>query len=179
MTVHVWSRAELTADRGQLTDHERDDLHRLALTGRRAEEWIAGRIAMHRVLGATTSVTTCDDGAPDYRPAPGARYRSVSLSHDGAWIAVAAAEGPEVAVDLCTLDHAVRLGPILSRLGVVANEPCVAWAAIECVLKLRRRAIWSLLDGTIAVSDGHVMGIGDEVRVDSRTTDDYALAWVA
>jgi hypothetical protein len=179
MIVQVWSRAELTADRGQLTEHERDDLRRLALTGRRAEEWIAGRIAMHRVLGATTSVTTCDDGAPDYRPVPGARYQSVSLSHDGAWIAVAAAEGPEVAIDLCTLDHAERLGPILARLGVVASEPCVAWAAVECALKLRRRAIWSLLDGTIAVADGRVTGIGGEVHVDTRTTADYALAWVA
>jgi hypothetical protein len=179
MTVRVWSRAELMADRGHLTDDERDDLQRLALTGLRAEEWIAGRIAMHRVLGATTSVTTCDDGAPDYRPPPEARYRSVSLSHDGAWVAVAAAEGPRVAIDLCTLDHAARLGPILSRLGVVASEPCVAWAAIECTLKLRRRAIWTLLDGAIAVRDGRVTGIGDEVRVDSLTTADYALAWVA
>ena len=179
MTVQVWSRAELGTDRGQLTEDERDDLNGLRLTGRRAEEWIAGRIAMHRVLGATTSVTTCADGAPDYRPPPGARYRSVSLSHDGAWIAVAAAEGPEDAIDLCTLDQATRLRPILARLGVVAREPCVAWAAIECALKLRRRAIWSLLDGTIAVVDGCVTGIGDEVRVETRTTGEYALAWVA
>jgi hypothetical protein len=178
MTVQVWSRAELGADRDRLTEHERADLERLALTGRRAEEWIAGRIAMHRVLGAT-SVTTRDDGGPDYRPAHDARYRSVSLSHDGAWIAVAAAEGPQAAIDLCTLDHAARLGPILARLGVVAREPCVAWAAIECVLKLRRRAIWSLLDGTFAFSDGRITGIGDEVRVETRTTADYALAWVA
>jgi phosphopantetheinyl transferase len=177
MTVKVWSRAELAE--GHLTDEERDDLRRLALTGRRADEWIAGRIAIHRVLGAATSVTTCDDGAPDYRPAPGARYQSISLSHDGGWVAVAAAEGSEVAVDLCTIAHAARLGPILARLGVVTNEPCLAWAAIECALKLRRRAIWSLLDGKLAVADGRVSGIGEDVRVDARMTSDYALAWVA
>jgi hypothetical protein len=177
MIVRVWSRDQLPADRARLTEVERAELDRLLL-GARTDEWIRGRLAMHHVLGGA-SVTTCDDGAPDYRPAPDARYRSVSLSHDGAWIAVAASERERVAIDLCALDHADRLGPILARLGVTASEPCVAWASIECALKLRRRAIWSLLDGTIGVRDGRVTGIGEDVHVESSTTAHYALAWAA
>ena len=34
-------------------------------------------------------------------------------------------------------------------------------------------------DGTIAGVDGCVTVIGDEVRVETRTTGEYALAWVA
>jgi hypothetical protein len=176
--VEVFARGDLPELREALTAAERAALDRLGLAGGRAREWIAGRCAARRVLGGGADVLVADDGAPHVAGSPVA----ASLSHDGAWVAVACGTGG-VAVDLCARAHAPRLPRVLARLGVEAREadPCLVFAALECALKLRRRGVWSLLEGGLSVEGGGdralVRGVGDDVRVGWRATGDYALAW--
>jgi hypothetical protein len=169
--VRVFSRCELPQSRDALSADERALLDRLGLSGAREREWIAGRAAVHRTIGHATSVLADDDGAPSRDG------WSVSLSHDADWVAVAAARDRRVAIDLCSVVHEARAARILTRLGVCCDDPCRAWAALECALKLRHRGVWQLLDGTLAVSDGRVSGIGSDVVVESIAHDEYRLAW--
>lgn len=191
MRIAVFTRGEL--DDG-LTAAELRELHLLGYDGPRAAEWVAGRAAAHRVLGRV-DVLAEPDGAP--RVATGA----LSLSHDGDWVAVATAPSGRVAVDVCARANREQVARVLRRLGVF-GDPCLTWAAIECALKLRRRGVWTLLngDGVNLVTFGHgaskgdnvdtvplsvepqgagalVRGIGDDVHVAWRSCDGYALAW--
>jgi hypothetical protein len=174
MKVAVFTRAELD---DSLTAAELRELHLLGYQGPRAAEWVAGRAAAHRVLGMIDVLAEAD-GAP--RIADGA----LSLSHDGGWVAVATAPSGRVAVDLCARTNRDRISRVLRRLGVY-GDPCMAWAALECALKLRRRGVWALLGDGDAVPlsvdpDGAgavVRGIGEDVHVAWRSGDGYALAW--
>ena len=134
---------------------------RAALAGvhgaRRRDEWIRGRLAIRRVLGDDAgSVLAGADGAP---VVDGGTARSVSLSHDGGWIAVAAA-GAEwrLGIDLCLRAHAERVARILAwldvRLGTTV-DPVAAWCALEVGLKLRRWSIEALRDRALAVLPAH------------------------
>ena len=170
MRVSVFMRDELD---DVLTAAELRELHVLGLAGPRAAEWVAGRAAAHRLLGLV-DVLSAPDGAP--RIASG----SLSLSHDGDWVAVATAPSGRVAVDLCARAHRERVATVLHRLGVY-GDACMSWAAIECALKLRRRGVWTLLDRGMSVepqgAGAVVRGIGDDVHVAWRSCGGYALAW--
>jgi hypothetical protein len=120
-------------------------------------------------------VLTQADGAP--RIAHGV----LSLSHDADWVAVATAPSGRVAVDLCAREKREQVARVLGRLGVY-GDPCMAWAALECALKLRRRGVTTLLDDERVFVEPHgagavVRGIGDDVHVAWRSGDGYALAW--
>jgi len=194
--VDVFTRAELD---DRLTAAELRELQLLGYQGPRATEWVAARAAAHRVIGMVDVLSEAD-GAP--RVAKGA----LSLSHDGDWVAVATAATGRVAVDICSRAHRERVAKVLRRLGVF-GDPCLAWAAIECALKLRRRGVWTLLgdesstvepsrarvidaaggqvidaaDARLAVEaqgDGAIVrGVGADIRVSWRSCDGYALAW--
>jgi len=173
-----------------LTDSERDHLDRLRHRGSRRDEWIAGRLAARRVLarrlGAAAQhldVLSDEDGAP--RVTGGAVPLAISLSHDGGRVAVALAPGGvRLAVDVCDRAHAGRLPAILRRLGVTGahRDPCALWAAIECALKLRRRAVTALLGAPlkIAAAGAHqvrVSGLGADAVCQVVSRADHALAW--
>jgi hypothetical protein len=170
MKVAVFTRDELD---DRLTAAELRELHLLGYAGPRAAEWVAGRAAAHRVLGLMDVLAEAD-GAP--RVGNGV----LSLSHDGAWVAVATASSGRVAVDLCSRAHRERVAVVVKRLGVY-GDPCLSWAAIECALKIRRRGVWNLMDGSVTVeprgAGALVRGIGDDVHVAWRSGDGYALAW--
>ena len=172
-----------------LTDRERDNLDRLRHRGSRRDEWIAGRLAARRVLagrlGAAAqdlSVLSDEDGAP--RVTGGAVPLAISLSHDSGRFAVALAPGHgRVAVDVCDRVHARRLPAILRRLGVSAthHDPCAIWAAIECALKLRRRAVTTLLGAPLNIAASadriRVSGLGADAECQVASRADHALAW--
>ena len=179
--IAVFACADLEISRAGLTDAERDQLDGSRFGEARAREWIAGRIAAHRVLdgAACGPVSTLGDagGAPYL---VGAEL-GVSISHDGAWVAVAIGDG-RVAIDLCAREHEPRLVRILDRLGVATDaHPGLVWAALECALKLRGRGVWSLLDADLAIEpEAHaarVLGVGAPARVTWALTGDYAMAW--
>jgi hypothetical protein len=181
MFVAVMARGALDARSERLTVTERAELARSGFGPRRRDEWIAGRVAAHRALGAwlglraaALDVLTAPDGAPRV---DGGGAISISLSHDGEHVAVALSEG-RAAVDLCCVGHADRLRAILARLGVETPlDPCSAWAALECALKLRRRGVTALVDARLAVDDdGRVRGLGAEARVRIMRTPAFALA---
>ena len=171
MIVWVGPRGELPGSSDALTPDERALLDALGFAGARAREWIAGRVAVRRAIARSGSVLADASGAPT------CEGWSVSISHDGDWVAVAADRVARVAVDVCCISRAERAERILARLGVRAEDPCLAWAALECALKLRGRGVWSLLDGALAVTDGRVSWIGGDVDVQSRVHPDYRLAW--
>ncbi len=109
------------------------------------------------------------DGAPRLVGAPGL---SISLSHEGAAVAVAVRRGGRVAVDLARRVHARRLGAVLARLGPLGracDDPVRAWVALECALKLRRLSVYSLVGRSIALRRRGaaiaVAGLGAAVRV--------------
>jgi hypothetical protein len=178
-------RAEL------LTDSERDHLDRLRHRGSRRDEWIAGRLAARRVLtgrlgtaAQDISVLSDDGGAP--RVTGGAFPLAISLSHDGGRVAVALAAGDRrVAVDVCDRVHARRLPPILRRLGVITDapdDPCALWAALECALKLRRRAVTALLGAPLQITAARpdrirVAGLGADAVCRVVSHADHAFAW--
>jgi 4'-phosphopantetheinyl transferase N-terminal domain len=189
--VVVERRADLDVRADRLTPLERRALTTAAFGPRRADEWIAGRMAAHRVLadalGARAlglSVINDDDGAPRV---DGRADLAISLSHDGGAVAVAVAAGPgrRAAVDLCALGRAARVGGILRHLGLPAraSHPCAIWAALECALKLQRRSVWSLLDARPRVREyGSALGVSiscAEAMVDFALTPSHALAWAA
>jgi hypothetical protein len=169
----VYARADLPEHVGALRGAERAELAAMRASPARAREWIAGRAAIRRAIGAEVEIATGADGAPRVAG------HDVSLAHDGAWVAVAIGRGARVGIDLCDRAHAARLARILARVGAgAAGDPCRVWAALECVLKLRRRGVWSLLDGRASVdARGLVSGIGAPVQVAWASTRDYALAW--
>lgn len=164
--IGVYARAALA---GELTCAERAELLRLSLAGPRAAEWIAGRLAVHRLLG-DVDVVSAADGAPVVEQG------HVSISHDDAWVAVAADAGP-IGIDLCARVHATRVARILERLGVATAAPLRAWTALECALKLRRLGVWTLLDRELAIDGDTVIGIGAPVRVTWHEARDYVVAW--
>jgi 4'-phosphopantetheinyl transferase len=210
--LRVLARHALGRGDGRLSAAEARELAARGYVGRRRSEWISGRAAAHRLLRewlgpdrALPDVLGDPDGAPRLHGGPGA---SISLSHDGDWIAVALAEGRGVraGVDLCARAHAGRLVPILTRIGLGEAaaavgaagglDPCVTWAALECTLKLRRLGISALLGATgLAVSlvggrappirqdqsDAlvRVVGLGDPASARVALTPSYALAWGA
>jgi hypothetical protein len=190
MFVTVLDRRDLDASAERLGPREQRELDALGFGPRRRREWIDGRIAAHRALGgwlgagaAGLALLTDPCGAPRVVGDDG-RGLSVSLSHDGDWVAVAMADGGRrAAIDLCSREHTDRLGPILGRLSVEATglDGCETWAALECVLKLRRRGISSLLDAELAVRgrgrEVCVFGIGAPARVEVTSRPAFALAF--
>ena len=106
---------------------------------------------------------------PDGAPRLADRDGHISISHDGAWVAVAHSDAP-VGIDLCLRRYNARTDAILRWLHIdCAAEPVAQFAALEAVLKLRRLGIQRLLDRSISLfTDGNdiiVRGIGDDVRV--------------
>ena len=176
----VMASASIVADPARLSDLER--VHLAAIRGeRRRDEWIRGRLAIRRLLGdPATSIVVDPDGAPR---AVGGTPRSVSLSHDGDWIAVAVAgEGVRVGVDLCVRQHASRVKRIHAWLGVVTTlDPVVAWTALEVGLKLRRLSVEALRDRELIVEARGgsicVRGLGADAIVTVRAERDYVVAW--
>ena len=104
-----------------------------------------------------TALGGCDVlSAPDGAPyVTGGLDYAVSLSHDGAYVAVALAQGRgrRIGVDLCLRAHTARVRRILDRLGVEASpiDPVAQWAALECVIKLRRRSVTTLFDAALSL----------------------------
>lgn len=182
--IAVFACADLEISRVGLTGAERDQLDGSRFGEARAREWIAGRIAAHRVIGARASGGPADvsvlGGAGGAPRVVGAEV-AISISHDGGWVAVALGEG-RVAIDLCAREHDARLVRILDRLGVASDAPPgLAWAALECALKLRGRGVWSLLEADLAIErEEHgacVLGVGAPARVEWALSGDYAMAW--
>ena len=186
LRVAVVDRTTVDADPEQLTAAERGALARV--TGaRRRDEWIRGRLAIRRVLGdPEISMVIAPDGAP--RPV-GGQPCSVSLSHDGEWIAVAVASaGVRLGIDLCVRSHEVRLARIMRWLDVRygALDPVIVWTALEAALKVRGLAIEALRDRALEVRpdpehDGAVIvrGLGDQLRVESREGRDFVVGWTS
>ena len=181
VALAVIARSSIIPDPARLSDLERSDL--ATIRGeRRRDEWIRGRLAIRQVIGdPEASIVVEADGSPR---SVGGAPRSVSLSHDGEWFAVAVAkEGARLGVDLCVRDHAVRVTRILAWLGVAtACDPVVAWASLEVVLKLRRLSVEALRDCTLAVDEVAldriaVRGLGDPVTVAVRHAPAYVVAW--
>jgi hypothetical protein len=191
MFVAVFDRAGLDESEALLTGEERRCLDHARFGPRRRAEWIAGRVAVRRSLSSwlgegaePVSVVSAPSGAPR---ALGRPDLSISLTHDGAWVAVAATHGAgRAAVDLCDGRYGERIGRLLDRLVVDGDgarlSPCAAWAALECTLKLRGLGIASLLDARLVVSRveprvAQVSGLGASASVSLAETEDFALAW--
>lgn len=180
MRLAIIHARELATDPALLSELERGAL--TAIRGeRRRDEWIRGRLAIHRLLGPEISVLVDADGAP--RPLGGSPC-SVSLSHDGGWFAVAVADGrSRIGIDLCRRSHGDRVARILRWLGVRGEpiDPIVAWTALEAVLKLRRLSIEALRDRALDVEarNAHVVvrGIGDDAVVRWRTGAEHVVSW--
>lgn len=179
--VVVMRCATIAADPALLTDLER--AHLSTLRGdRRRDEWIRGRLAIRRVLrDPATSIVVDADGAPR---AVGGEPRSVSLSHDGNWIAVAVgSEEVRLGVDLCVREHASRVARILAWLGIETScDPVLAWTALEVALKLRRLSVEALRDRAlvveqIAADQIVVRGLGAAVTATVRADVDHVVAW--
>ena len=189
-TITITRARDLAPDPSRLSAAERAALS--LPPGARRDEWIRGRIALRRALvaafgpaGAGVDILV----APDGGPAPsGGPPCAVSLSHDGDWIAVAVAAGPaaRLGIDLCARAHAPRIAAILARLGLGgALDPCLQWAALEAVLKLRRLSIFALREhpSSLRAHDGgralEVLGLGAPALVRWRAEPDYVVAWTA
>jgi hypothetical protein len=188
MIVAVIPRHAVPPDAGQLTAPERAAL--AAVRGaRRRDEWIRGRLAIRRVLAdAAASVLADTDGAPAIA---GGTPRSVSLSHDGGWIAVAAAAPAwRLGIDLCLRAHAARVQRILRWLGVEVDggvDPVATWCVLEVALKLRRWPITTLLGagerrarGLAVARAGDalaVRGLGADALVRHAGTADFVVGW--
>ena len=180
VAVAVHRQHELPADERLLSGPERAFLARQSFTGARRRAWIRGRVAVRRASGGAGHLLAAPGGAPRMRPGP----LSVSLSHAGPFLALALARTMRVAVDLALPGDRARLARVLSRLGVqAACEPTVAWAALECALKLRELPIGALLGRRLAIlaQDGGflVRGIAPAVVVHVRRAAGYTLAWAA
>jgi 4'-phosphopantetheinyl transferase EntD len=178
MQIAVIHQDTIAAEPALLSPAER--LALAAVCGeRRRDEWIRGRLAIRRVLGdRDTSVLVAPDGAPE--PIGGAPC-NVSLSHDGAWIAVAVADRP-VGIDVCARMHAARVARILRWLGVRGEVDGLAgWSALEAVLKLRRWSIEMLRDRDLELAatgtEVVVRGLDDAVVAQVRNEADYVVAW--
>jgi hypothetical protein len=194
MLVTVFDREELDGREDLLTRAERRCLVDARFGARRRAEWIAGRVAARRALGRllgddapSVSVVSAPSGAPR---ALGRPDLSISLSHDGAWVAVAATRRQRrrtrVAIDLCDARHEDRVRRLLGRLSIDGTgdplSPCATWAALECILKLRRLGIASLLDARIGLSPVEadtvqISGLGASATVTRAETENFALAW--
>ena len=191
MLVAVFDRAGLDESEDMLTHEERRCLDHAHYGPRRRAEWIAGRVAARRALSSwlgddagAVSVVSTSNGAPLVLGRP---ELSISLSHDGPWVAVAATHGPgRAAVDLCDGRYGDRVSLLLDRLAVHDDgarlSPCAAWAGLECALKLRGLGIASLLDAHLVVSHvepgvAQVSGLGAPATVNLAETEDFALSW--
>jgi hypothetical protein len=194
MLVTVFDRGELDGREDLLTRAERRCLVDARFGARRRAEWIAGRVAARRALccllgddAMSVSVVTASNGAPR---ALGRPDLSISLSHDGAWVAVATSRrrrrSARVAIDLCAARHDDRVRRLLGRLSIdgigAPLSPCATWAALECALKLGGLGIASLLDARLGLSRVDagavkVDGLGASVTVTVAETDSFALAW--
>lgn len=144
----LWPRVR---SRAALTAREHAFLETSGFSSVRRTEWSRARAAAHRVLPTGASVLSAPDGAPRLVGAPGL---SISLSHEGAAVAVAVRRGGQVAVDLARRIHARRLSVVLARLGPRGrgcDDPVRAWVALECALKLRRLSVYSLVGRSIAL----------------------------
>jgi hypothetical protein len=174
-----------------LTEAERVQLTTLQFCQRRRNEWIRGRQVMRNAListfgdsAARLSILTDDDGAPRVE---GMTDLAISLSHDGDYFAAAIAGRPglRVGVDLCLRLHERRLRKIFPRLAVHAPnvDVVVAWASLECFLKLRRLGVVDLLDTafTIAISDNRltISALGSTVYLSLSRHPQFAVAWGA
>jgi hypothetical protein len=194
MLVTVFDREELDGREDLLTRAERRCLGDARLGARRRAEWIAGRVAARRALcrllgddAPSVSVISAPSGAPR---ALGRPDLSISLSHDGTWVAVATTRRrgrrTRVAIDLCDARHEDRVRRLLDRLSIDGTgdplSPCATWAALECVLKLRGLGIACLLDARIGLSHveagtARVSGLGASATVTLAETEKFALAW--
>ena len=151
---------------------------------------MAARRTLCHLLGdaaRVVSVVTASNGAPRARGRPDL---AISLSHDGAWVAVATTrrqgQRARVAIDLCDAGHGDRVRRLLGRLSIngvgAPLSPCATWAALECVLKLRGLGIASLLDARLGLSHleagtAEISGLGASATVTVSQTEDFALAW--
>ena len=194
MLVTVFDREGLDGREDLLTRAERRCLANARFGAPRRTEWIAGRVAARRTLcrllgddGRSVSVVSASNGAPR---AVGRPDLAISLSHDGAWVAVAMTrrQGRQarVAIDLCDARHHDRVRRLLDRLSIdgihAPLSPCATWAALECVLKLRGLGIASLLDARLGLSHGEastaqISGLGASATVTIAETKCFALAW--
>src|SRR5262249_12243263 len=121
-----------------------------------------------------------EDGAP---LPTGGRPCSVSLSHDGDWIAVAVTRANyRVGIDLCVRSHETRVARIIRWLGVSCGDldPLTTWTALEAGLKIRSLGIEALRDRTLEVMpepNGRVVvrGLGDTLGVQSWGSCDFVI----
>jgi hypothetical protein len=177
--VAVLDRRAVDADPARLTAAERDALAPIC-GDRRRDEWIRGRLAIRAVLGdPDTSVLVRADGAP---LPTGGQPCSVSLSHDGEWIAVAVgAAEVRIGIDLCVRSHEARVARIVRWLDVRCDgvDPLTTWTALEAALKLRGLGVEALRDRALEVepdaSGVLVCGLGNAMHVRSRSCRDYVL----
>ena len=194
MLVTVFDRGELDGREDLLTRTEQRCLIDARFGARRRSEWIAGRVAARRTLcrllgddGRSVSVVSASNGAPR---ALGRPDLSISLSHDGSWVAVATSRrrwgAARVAIDLCDARHDGRVRRLLARLSIDRTgtplSPCATWAVLECALKLRGFGIASLLDARLGLSHVEagtveIAGLGAPATVIVSQTESFALAW--
>ncbi len=136
MLVTVFDREGLDGREDLLTGAERRCLVNARFGARRRAEWIAGRVAARRALcrllgddAMSVSVVSASNGAPR---AVGRPDLVLSLSHDGAWVAVATTRSPgrraRVAIDLCDARHHDRVrrllrSPVDSRAAQLLFHP--------------------------------------------------------
>ncbi len=184
MAMCVLIGSGLAADDRLLTAVETRALARAGCRRARRDEWIRGRLLARAALARVhihASVDAAADGAPIVRGAPA----QVSISHDGPLVAAAAAAGTgaRIGVDVCMRSHEARVVRAFRRMSLDRGgvAPIDAWAALECVLKLRRESVGTLLAGAFRlIPDAggvRVSGLGDAVRVSVRRTPRWVLAW--
>lgn len=101
------------------------------------------------------------------------RDEHISISHDGAWTAVALCAAP-VGIDLCLRAHAERATRILRWLGI--DGGVAEFAALEAALKLRRLGIERVLDRDIAIAGDLVYGLGEPIPVTLHEHPDFVVA---
>ncbi len=179
MTVRIAVLEAVRPDATQLSGSER--AHLALLVGPRRDEWIRGRVALRQVLGTTdASVLVGADGAPHV---VGGAACSVSLSHDGTWIAIAVGDAKSrVGIDVCRRMHADRIAELLRRLAVQTEcDAVTTWVALETTLKLRGRSIEGLRSSSLAVRRdercARVSGLGAEVAITIRSDPSHVVGW--
>lgn len=187
MRVRADDLSSVPGDSRLLRPAERRELCALHLLGSRREEWIRGRVAIRRAVArwiphaSRCRVHSESSGAPLVVGVD----CTVSLSHDGLWFAVALAPGHalRIGVDLCRRVHTDRLAPILRRFTGrgVQLDPVVQWAALECVLKMRRWGIMALIGSDARVRrDGRrvlVHGIGPDASLHVIDRPEFVVVW--
>lgn len=187
MHVAVVARTRSGALEDELSLLERDYLARQGFGEARRCEWMAGRVAAHRILARNGihggSILADPSGSPLWIHETTAL--ELSLSHDGDYIAVAwrGEVGARLGVDVCIGSHREALDRILRRFRIayVGCDSVSAWAALECAIKIRGKRIGDVLDDPpqVMASDGTavVQWLEEQVLVSLCRRSRFALAW--